>query len=601
MQQAPLHLISNVFGRRHQSLNGEWHAIVDPYENGYYDYRYEPSPNHYGRNEKPASPGDRIEYDFDQSPTLRVPGDWNSQRLELSLYEGTIWYKTSFRAERSANRRLFLHFGAANYQAVVYVNGEEVGRHVGGFTAFEFEITRLVQSGENVVIVKVDDQRRRDGVPTVNTDWYNFGGLTRDVLLVDVPRTFIKDYFVQLEPGSLERIGGWILLDGPDAARQSVRLRIAELGVDLTLRTDAEGRAVFSDHPADRGARIALWSCADPRRYRVQMEASGDEVSETIGFRSVRTRGADLLLNEQPMFLHGISIHEQAPERPGRATSTADARKLLGWAKELGCNFVRLAHYPHNEHMVRAAEELGLLVWSEVPVYWTIQWENPETYANAERQITEMVQRDKNRAAVILWSVSNETPISEPRNRFLRQLIAKVRQLDPTRLLTAALERHYSDERTQVVDDPLGADLDVLGVNQYVGWYDGLPAKCDSIVWDVRYEKPLIFSELGGDAKAGHHGAPEQRWTEEFQADLYRHQLAMMKRIRVWRGLSPWILNDFQSPRRPLPKIQDGWNRKGLVSDRGEKKQAFFVLQSFYQAVAQDPRASSSTASSSTE
>ncbi|HVZ30889.1 MAG TPA: beta galactosidase jelly roll domain-containing protein, partial [Polyangiaceae bacterium] len=295
MNQAPLHLISNVFGRRHQSLNGEWHTIVDPYENGYYDYRYEPSPNHYGRNEKPTSPGDRIEYDFDQSPTLRVPGDWNSQRLELSLYEGTIWYKTSFHAERSAERRLFLHFGAANYQAIVYVNGEEVGRHVGGFTAFEFEITRLVRSGENVVIVKVDDQRRRDGVPTVNTDWYNFGGLTRDVLLVDVPRTFIKDYFVQLEPGSLERIGGWILLDGPAAARQSIRLRIAELGVDLTLLTDAEGRAVFSDRPADRGARIALWSCAEPRRYRVQIEASGDEVSEAIGFRSVRTRGADLM------------------------------------------------------------------------------------------------------------------------------------------------------------------------------------------------------------------------------------------------------------------------------------------------------------------
>lgn len=599
MTVGTLHLISNVFGRSHQSLNGDWHSIVDPYENGYYDYRYEPSPLHYGRNEKPQSVGDRIEYDFDQSPTLKVPGDWNSQRLELSLYEGTIWYKTSFRAERSPDRRLFLHFGAANYQAIVYVNGQEVGRHVGGFTAFEFEITSLLQNGENVVIVKVDDQRHRDGVPTVNTDWYNFGGLTRDVLLVNVPNTFIKDYFVQLEKGSLDRIGGWVLLDGPDAAQQRVKLRIAELGVELELVTDGHGRANFSCRPADRGVSIGLWSCAEPRRYQLEIVSASDRVTEAIGFRSVKTRGADLLLNEQPLFLRGISIHEQAPERPGRATSPADARKLLGWAKELGCNFVRLAHYPHNEHMVRAAEELGLLVWSEVPVYWTIQWENQETYANAERQITEMVQRDKNRAAVILWSVSNETPISEPRNRFLRRLIAKVRELDPTRLLTAALERHYSDEHTQVVDDPLGEDLDVLGVNQYVGWYDGLPPKCDSIAWDVRYDKPLVFSELGGDAKAGHHGPPEQRWTEDFQADLYRRQLAMMQRIRVWRGLSPWILNDFQSPRRPLPKIQEGWNRKGLVSDHGEKKQAFFVLQAFYNSVARNPAATSSTATSS--
>jgi beta-glucuronidase len=591
---APLHLISNVFGRQHQSLNGDWHCIVDPYENGYYDYRYEPLAEPYGKNKKPASVSDRIEYDFDQSPTLKVPGDWNSQRLELSLYEGTVWYKTSFRAERAPGRRRFLHFGAANYQVVVYLNGEELGRHVGGFTPFEFEIGERLVDGENVVIVKVDDARHRDGVPTVNTDWYNFGGLTRDVLVLDVPRTFIKDYFIQLEKGSLERISGWILVDGPEAAGQTVSLRIAELGVALELRTDAQGRASFAIGPEQRKAKLELWSGAQPRRYTVELASAQDRVSEAIGFRSIATRGADILLNGQAIFLRGISIHEQAPERPGRATSEADARKLLGWAKELGCNFVRLAHYPHNEHMVRVAEELGLLVWSEVPVYWTIQWQNPETYANAENQISEMVQRDKNRAAVILWSVSNETPIDEARNIFLRRLIAKVRELDPTRLLTAALERHYSDEHTQVVDDPLGEDLDVLGVNQYVGWYDGLPAKCDLLTWQVKYEKPLVFSELGGDAKAGHRGPPEQRWTEDYQADMYQHQIAMMRRIRVWRGLSPWILNDFQSPRRPLPKIQEGWNRKGLVSDQGEKKQAFFVLQAFYAAAARDPNATRS-------
>lgn len=594
MPDRTLHLIANVFGRKHQSLNGQWHTIVDPYENGYYDYRYEPLTNPYGLNQKPQSVGDRIEYDFDQSPTLKVPGDWNSQRPELGLYEGTIWYKTSFQGKRAADSRLFLHFGAANYEAIVYVNGKVLGKHVGGFTGFEHELTSVLVDGENTVIVKVDDQRKREGVPTVNTDWYNFGGLTRDVLLVTVPRTFVKDYFVQLEKGSLDRIGGWVLLDGPDAAKQAVNVRILELGVNLALTTDANGRAAFSVQPKAHGASLELWSGEQPKRYSVEISAAGDQVEEKIGFRSITTRGADILLNGKPIFLRGISIHEQAPERPGRATSEKDARKLLGWAKELGCNFVRLAHYPHNPHTVRVAEELGLLVWSEVPVYWTIQWENPDTYANAERQITEMVQRDKNRAAVILWSVANETPISEPRNVFLRKLIATVRRLDPTRLLTAALERHYSDERTQVVDDPLGKDLDVLGVNQYVGWYDGLPAKCDTIQWDVRYEKPLVFSELGGDAKAGHHGPPDHRWTEEFQKDLYEHQLAMMKRIRVWRGLSPWILTDFQSPRRALPKIQDGWNRKGLVSDRGEKKQAFFVLQAFYKAVARDPGASRS-------
>jgi beta-glucuronidase len=590
MQPSHYKLIHNVYGRRITSLNGLWDSIIDPYENGYYDYRYQPLEEPYGVNKKATKKTDRIEYDFDASPKLLVPGDWNSQRPELPFYEGTIWYKKTFEVDKAPGRRLFLYFGAVNYEAIVYVNGKRLARHIGGFTPFELEVTDDVAQGENVVVVKVDNTRRRDGVPTVNTDWWNFGGITRDVLLVDVPQTFIRDYFVQLKPGSDGEVAGWVKLDGPHGA-QRVTVRIPEAGVEHTVTTDGAGFAWLSLR-----APLERWSDTNPRRYQVVIEAESDRVEEKIGFRTIETRGADVLLNGQPVFLRGISIHEQAPLRPGRATSESDARTLLGWAKELGCNFVRLAHYPHNEHMVRVAEELGLMVWSEIPVYWTIQWDNPETYANAERQLLDIITRDKNRAAVILWSVSNETPITDARSTFLRRLIAVARHVDSTRLLTAALERHYRDERTQVVDDPLGEDLDVLGVNQYVGWYDGLPEKCDTLHWDVQYEKPLVISEFGGDAKAGYHADAGTRWSEEFQASVYEHTLAMLRRIPVWRGLSPWILNDFQSPRRPLPGILDFWNRKGLISDRGEKKQAFFVLQAFYRELAAGDARTSSVA-----
>ncbi|HWO09058.1 MAG TPA: beta galactosidase jelly roll domain-containing protein, partial [Polyangiaceae bacterium] len=288
-------LIANVFGRKHTSLNGEWRTIVDPYENGYYDYRYQPSASNYGLNQKPQSISDRIEYDFDQSPTLKVPGDWNSQRLELSLYEGTVWYKTAFSAKRSPSERVFLNFGAANYEAIVYVNGKQLARHVGGFTAFDVEVTAALVDGENTLIVKVDDQRRRDGVPTVNTDWYNFGGLTRDVLRLTVPRTFIKDYFVQLEKGSLDTIAGWVLVDGPEAAGRAVNVRILELGVNLSLTTDASGRASFRVRPKEHGAALELWSGEQPKRYAVELSTGGDHVEEKIGFRSIVTRGADIL------------------------------------------------------------------------------------------------------------------------------------------------------------------------------------------------------------------------------------------------------------------------------------------------------------------
>ena len=578
-------LIANVAGRHHVSLDGDWRAIVDPYENGYYNYRYEPSADGYFRNAKPQHPSDRIEYDFDTSEPLAVPGDWNSQRESLLFYEGTVWYKKSFRHSLRPGHRLFLHFGAANYFTRVWVNGEFVGDHEGGFTPFDFEITALVRvdhggRDDNFVVVQVDNKRRREGVPTLNTDWWNYGGLTRSVRLVEVPEVFIQDYVVQLARGSQGEIAGWVRLQGARGP-QPVLLRIREAGIERQLRTDETGLATFR-FPA----RLTLWSPENPKLYEVTLAAGADSVRDDIGFRSIETRGTDILLNGRSIFLRGICLHEEAPYRGGRALTRQEAETLLGWAKELGSNFVRLAHYPHGEEMTRAADRMGLLVWSEVPVYWTIAWENPATLANARRQLAESIVRDRNRASVILWSLANETPVSEPRNTFLAELARTARDLDPTRLLTAALEHHYVDDDTVVIDDPLGRHLDVIGCNEYVGWYDGLPAKADGLEWKTAYDKPLVMSEFGACARQGLHGDAGARWTEEFQESFFEHQVRMLARIPFLRGTAPWILMDFRSPRRHLPGVQDFWNRKGLVSDQGVKKKAFQVMRRWYDELA---------------
>jgi len=574
--RAQVQLIANAGGRASVSLAGKWQTIIDPYENGYYDYRYQPSPDGYFKNARPQGKSDLVEYDFDKSAQLSVPGDWNTQDARLLFYEGTVWYKKSFDYRRKPGTRLFVHFGAANYAADVYLNGEKVGRHEGGFTPFDFEVTNLVKEADNFLVVKVDNKRRRDAVPTLNTDWWNYGGLTREVTLVELPETFIQDYFVQLRKGSTREVSGWVRLAGKKP-RQRVAVKIPEAKAERVVETDADGYAEF-DFPAD----LTLWSPENPKLYDVTVAAETDSVSERIGFRSIEVRGTDILLNGKPVFLRGVSVHEEAPLRGGRAYGADDARTLLGWAKEMGCNFVRLAHYPHNEQMLREADRLGLMVWSEVPVYWTILWENPETFENARRQLTEMITRDRNRASVVLWSVANETPLGDARLRFLTALVKQARGLDPTRLVTAAMERHYAGERAQMIDDPLGAELDVLGCNEYLGWYDGPPEKADRMEWRTVYKKPLVMSEFGGGALQGHHGDPLTRWTEEYQESVYRHQIAMLKRIPFLRGTSPWILTDFRSPRRPLPGIQDFYNRKGLISDRGEKKKAFYVMQGYY-------------------
>jgi beta-glucuronidase len=574
-------LIANTEARKTINLNGQWQIIVDPYESGFYNYRYQPSDNGYFKNAKPKTKSELIEYDFDSSGSLQVPGDWNTQTDQLFFYEGTVWYKKSFDYERKPNTRLFVYFGAANYLADVYLNGEKIGQHEGGFTPFNFEITKLVRDTGNFLVVKVDNKRRRDAVPTLMTDWWNYGGLTRDVKLIETSATFVNDYFIQLQKGSRNHVTGWVKLAG-EKLNQAVTIRIPEAGFTKSFATDARGFALI-DFTAD----LKLWSPESPKLYEVAIEAETDQVRDLIGFRSIETRGTNILLNGRPIFLRGVCIHEEAPIRGGRAYSREDAQTLLGWVKDLGANFVRLAHYPHNEWMIREADRLGIMVWSEIPVYWTIEWENRVTLENARRQLSEMIARDKNRAAVVIWSVANETPLSEARLSFLKNLVTHARSLDPGRLLSAAMERHYINDTTQMIDDPLGEYLDVLGCNEYVGWYDGLPEKADGLEFKSKYQKPLVMSEFGGDALYGHHGDALTRWTEEYQESIYRHQIGMLKKIPFLRGTSPWILTDFRSPRRPLPKIQDYWNRKGLISSRGEKKKAFYVLQAWYRELQQ--------------
>jgi beta-glucuronidase len=588
-QVAPL--VANINARQTTSLDGQWQAIVDPYDVGAFDYRAQPlKDNHaFYKNYKPQSESELVEYDFDTSGQLHVPGDWNTQRESLLFYEGSIWYKRSFDYAKSPKNRLFLHFGACNYLAAVYLNGEELGEHEGGFTPFDFEITDRVRAKGNFLVLRINDTRGKEQVPTVNTDWWNYGGITRPVTLLEVPGTFVQDYFIQLEKGSTHQIKGWLQLNGLQL-QQKVTIRIPEAGLSKTIQTDSKGRAEFSF-----GAGLMLWSPENPKLYTVEFASETDQVTDRIGFRSIEVRGTEILLNGKPVFLRGISIHEEAPTRPGRAWSDDDARTLLTWAKELGCNFVRLAHYPHNEAMLRMADQMGLLVWAEVPVYWTIQWDNPPTLHNAENQLKEMIARDHNRAALIIYSVANETPISEARNRFLRQLIRDAHSADSTRLVSAALQAHEVVEGNRItihINDPIAGDLDVLGNNEYIGWYVRRPEDADAIDWISEYGKPLIMSEFGGDALFGYHGEASTRWTEEYQENLYEHQIAMLKHIPFLRGTTPWILKDFRSPRRTLPRLQDFFNRKGLISDHGEKKKAFFMLQKFYRELqsAQPPK-----------
>ncbi|HFA48474.1 MAG TPA: beta-glucuronidase [Bacteroidetes bacterium] len=580
-------LITNIPNRTTTSLNGKWHYIIDPYETGYFDYRYRPYDTDENRKKSSAAffnyakaknKLDRVEYDFDKSATLLVPGDWNSQDDKLLYYEGTIWYKKSFDYKKTGtgHPRVFVHFGAVNYIAEVYLNGEKLGTHEGGFTPFDFEVTDILKVENNCLVLKVDNTRFKEAVPTVNTDWWNYGGITRDVKLVEVPEVFIRDYFIQLKKGSDNIIAGFVQLNNAEKETE-INISIPEIDFYKKIKTDNRGRAVFEFEIN----KLILWSPENPKLYKVIISSQYETLTDQIGFRTIESKNGKIILNGKPIFLRGICLHEENTMRGGRAYSDADALIALTWAKELNCNFMRLAHYPHNEHMIRMADKMGILLWEEIPVYWTVDFTNYQTYGKARSQLTEVITRDKNRASVIIWSMANETPQSDARYAFLKNLISLTRQMDDTRLVSAALQ-HRSEKGVNIIDDPISHEVDIVAFNQYIGWYGGHPKDIPNVKWAFDQNKPVIISEFGAGALAGLHGDRETRWTEEYAEYLYEQTILMMKKMPELQGVTPWILADFRSPKRVLPYIQDGWNRKGLISNTGEKKKAFFVMQKWY-------------------
>jgi beta-glucuronidase len=564
--------MTNIQSRKITSLNGQWNVIIDPVGVGEWRQVW--------LEKKPEKKADFFEYSFDGGPILKVPGDFNSQMKELSFFEGTVWYRKKFNYKLEPGKRLFIHFGAVNYIAEVYLNGEKLGSHEGGFTPFQFEITNKIRSGNNTVVVKTNNVRQKNGLPGLGYDWLNYGGITRDVNIIETGTTFIQDYSIQLKKQSLDTVSGWVQLNGLQL-EQRVEIRIPELNFRYKTKSNEKGFAAIV-FPAG----FKLWSPENPKRYRVIIKTDTDSVSENIGFRSIEVKEGKVFLNNKPVFLKAVNIHEENPYKGTRANSKQDDLLLLNAAKELGCNLVRLAHYPHNEHMVREAERIGLMVWSELPVYQHIDFADSAVQIKMDRMLCEMIGRDKNRCGVIIWSLSNETYPSTPnRDKALVQLTKKCRSLDSARLITHVINTQTYSNNSFEVWDTLYRYSDLISVNEYLGWYLPWQGKPSDVKWKlVCPEKPVFISEFGGEALYGSKGPADEAayWTEAYQEKIYKDQLEMFTTIPNLCGVCPWLLFDYRSTSRLHPIYQKGYNRKGLLSETGNKKKAWYRMKAYY-------------------
>jgi beta-glucuronidase len=626
----PDELIGWVDSRTITSLNGEWSYIIDPMNNGL------PESSFFGgfpKNKIQKTGMELIEYNFETAEKMQIPGAWNATNEKLFFYRGPVWLYKKFEYLPKEDVLAHLYIEGSNFTTKVFINGSIVGEFQGGYVPFNFNISKFLKEGENILLVQTDNTLDKSSVPTQKTDWWPWGGIVGDVYIVETPKQFIRNAYLQLNPDDFSQALLQVQMN-EKLLGQKVTLEIPELQFKDEFKTNSLGRIVETIKIAPQ-----LWSPSNPKLYEVIIASEDKKISDEIGFRSIKTQGQKIYLNNSEIQFKGIAMHSEPIGIPGPAFSKQHFQELLATAKDLNINFVRAAHYPYTRHLAKVADQMGLMLWEEVPVYWNIDWDNSETLNIAKNQITRLVQRDHNRASVVVWSVANETPLSSSRMEFLNTLLSEVRLNDTTRLTTAALlsgseeqfrslvivlalqgiKSNWVDPKEKAIfqsileqanipvdielnfsisiDDPLGETVDLISYNEYFGWYyvtffteqmrisEGTLRKLifeimPSIKITSSYNKPIHISEFGAGAKYGN--KTNKIWSEGYQAKLYEHQLEMLANNPQIQGISPWVLKDFRAMLRPLAGIQDFYNRKGLIDENGNQKEAFKVLADFY-------------------
>ena len=628
---SPDNLIGWIDSRRITSLNGEWSYIVDPMNNGL------PESSFFGgfpKNKTQKTGMELIEYNFETAAKIQIPGAWNAIDKKLFFYRGPVWLYKKFNYQPKKEAITHLYIEGSNFTTKIFINGSIVGEFEGGYVPFNFDISKYLKDGENILLVQTDNTLNKSSVPTQKTDWWPWGGIVGDVYILETPKKFIQNAYLQLNPENFSEALFNVEMN-QELSGQRIVLEIPELQFKDEFITNATGfiRESIKITPQ-------LWSPDDPKLYKVIISTDQEIISDEIGFRSIKVKGQNIYLNNREIQFKGISMHSEPIGIPGPAFSKEHFQDLLLTAKDLNINFIRAAHYPYTRHLAKVADKLGLMLWEEVPVYWNIDWDNSETLNIATNQITRLVQRDQNRASVVVWSVANETPLSSSRMKFLNTLLSEIEVIDSTRLTTAALLSGSEEQFKALVlvlalkgfnsqwvnpqekaifrfildqanipidselnfsisiDDPLGKSVDLISYNEYFGWYyvtfftdqmmisEGTLRKLmfeimPSIKISSVFNKPIHISEFGAGAKYGNHS--NKIWSENYQASLYRHQLEMLSNNPQIKGISPWVFKDFRAMLRPLPGIQDFYNRKGLIDENGNKKEAFDVLADFYE------------------
>ncbi len=587
----------------------------------------------------PANKGESSGFhlpDFDHGAweTEPVPGVWNRQDSEHSHYKGQAWYRLSFTPQKNNSGGLYrLYFDGVCFHAKVWLNGDYLGEHSGGYTAWSVDATDALLPGKkNVLAVMVDNRRSYIDVPPrlwkkEKLGWWPYGGIARTARMVRSPAVSINKAVIHAVPqqggkGRLS-VSGLVYNHHSEAREVTVAARLRK-GTEVIC---SELEHIKLSVPAKDCARFDLgekligeieaWSPSSPSLYTIELEAAGtdavDKVEEKIGFQRFESKEGELLLNGEPMWFRGMNRHEDDPQTGLYQTGERMDRDME-LIKELHVNHMRPGHYPNDPRWLYLCDREGISLTEEIPLYQAssgiLKWfeavfikgrknvpprvgegyptlsqmTDPELLDNASQQLIEMIERDRNHASIIMWSVGNEnlTYIKSARKMY-EHLMGVCKRFDPEREVTFAL---LCGPGVSPLLEKTGDMPDVLFLNEYYGWYFGEAEGVGSLLDKVHKKypgKPIVISEFGAGTVAGQHSKEPEKFSEEYQAHVYESQFAQVSK-RPWvKGTMPWILADFRCPwfkeEHPVYEM----NLKGILNyDRSHKKMAFETIRDFY-------------------
>ena len=530
-----------------------------------------------------------------------VPGCWNFvDRERYFHYTGTAWYFKTFAGSPDwRGKRVLLVFEGVHYRCQVWLNEKKVGEHEGGFTPFEIDVSNIINPvGKNYLAVQVNNELSETTLPSLGVDWFNYGGIVREVYVGVTNQLYIANIRVDT------RINGTVNVEFNLVNQDS---SIEEVTYTVTIYDmDGNPQAVHTaEIRVKNQEKIAcqltvknpqLWDTRNPYLYRMEIIVQNqdktyliDKTEESVGIREIKTEGIRILLNRRPIKIRGVSRHEDYPH-VGRTISRHLTYQDYSIIKKANVNLVRLAHYPHSREEIEVADHLGIMLMEEIPNVFLRkeQMAKPNVLKLAKQQLKEVIESHRNHPSVVMWSLSIECETdTEIGREYMKKLAEYARQLDKTRLLIHASNRPLKEKAYDLVD--------VIGVNIFEGWYSQKPLKVYGEWMDEAHEKlpdkPIVLTSHGAGAIYGNRRLEETYWSENYQAKYLKEIGEMLLKRDYISGEIIWHFMDFPVSHweqlgftkmlnylmRPVE-----FNHKGLVDYYRRPKMSYYVVRDLY-------------------